>query len=108
MAAVQKDLQESPDDSLSRIIYDRFDCAWLHESLADFDEKDDPTYIQPSRPFVTFDISQSRLKGWTNEKLRELLRDSKGSFVDSTDTLGLNVTFPCRIILKEDAVPRVI
>ena len=40
--------------------------------------------------------------------MRKLLRESKGSFVESTDRLGLNVTFTCRIILKEGAVSKVI
>ena len=106
--SVQTELKDSVKSSVPLVVYDKFCCAWLNESLTDIDAHDEPTYNKPDTPYVTFDISQSNLKTPEKDRLRQLLRNAKQSFVDSTDTLGLNVTFPCRIILKEDAVPKVI
>ena len=75
-------------------------CAWLNKTIEPFEKGDRPIYEKPEEPFVTFDISQIRLIGQSRHRLRQLLRDSKSSFVDSTDRLVFNVTFPCRIILK--------
>ena len=101
-------IQDSAKSSVPHVVYDKFGCAWLNESFTYINEIDEPTYNKPSTPYVTFDFSQSKLDKLEKDRLRHLLRNAKLSFVDITDTLGLNVTFPCRIILKDDAVPRVI
>ena len=81
------------EETLPQIVYDNSDCALLNETLDSFEVKHEPTYIKTDRPFVIFDISESRVWGQKRHQLRKLLRESKGSFADSTDRLGLYVTF---------------
>ena len=100
--------EKVPDKSQLKIIYDNSSCAWLGEHLHDFTEQDEPTHTKPESPFVTFDISLATVKGNERHRLRNLLRKTKNAFVNSTDTLGLNTLYPCRILLKENAVPKVI
>ena len=99
---------EKPNQPQSRekkVVYDKFNCAWINESIKDLDSMDEPTLIKPELDVTYFNISTSDATGNDRQILRNILRRNKTAFVDSSGKLGLNTEYPARIILKDNAQP---
>ena len=92
---------------LDNVIFDKYGCGWKNEKIEAFDPVDEATTVQPSTPYVLFDISKSDLPTKHISTLRSVLRRRKGAFLDSSGTLPKCTTGEIDITLKADAQPSI-